>query len=82
MEENKVIWPGWEVVRKIGSGSFGAVYEIRRDMFGDVEKAALKVIHIPQTGMRSRNCEAWAMTMPASPPTLRDIWRISSKSIP
>ena len=48
MEENKVIWPGWEVVRKIGSGSFGAVYEIRRDMFGDVEKAALKVIHIPQ----------------------------------
>ena len=48
MENNKVIWPGWEVVRKIGSGSFGAVYEIRRDMFGDVEKAALKVIHIPQ----------------------------------
>ena len=48
MEENKVIWPGWEVVRKIGSGSFGAVYEIQRDMFGDVEKAALKVIHIPQ----------------------------------
>ena len=48
MEENKVIWPGWEVVRKIGSGSFGAVYEIRRDMFGDVEKAALKMIHIPQ----------------------------------
>ena len=48
MEESKVIWPGWEVVRKIGSGSFGAVYEIRRDMFGDVEKAALKMIHIPQ----------------------------------
>lgn len=47
MDEKKVTWPGWEVVRKIGSGSFGGVYEIRRDVFGEVEKAALKVISIP-----------------------------------
>lgn len=44
-----ISWPGWEVVRKIGSGSFGAVYEIRRDVFGEVERAALKVISIPQS---------------------------------
>ena len=37
MDEKKVTWPGWEVVRKIGSGSFGGVYEIRRDVFGEVE---------------------------------------------
>ena len=43
-----VQWPGWETVGLIGRGSFGAVYEIRRDMFGEVEKAALKVISIPQ----------------------------------
>lgn len=41
-------WPGWETVRLIGRGSFGAVYEIQRDVFGDIEKAALKVISIPQ----------------------------------
>jgi serine/threonine protein kinase len=42
------MWPGWETVRLIGRGSFGGVYEIRRDVFGDTEKAALKVITIPE----------------------------------
>ena len=28
--QTPVFWPGWEVVQKIGSGSFGAVYAIRR----------------------------------------------------
>ncbi len=44
-----VSWPGWEIVRKIGNGSFGSVYEIQRDVFGDIERAALKVITIPQS---------------------------------
>lgn len=43
-----MIYPGWKTVRKIGTGSFGAVYEIERDLFGKTEKAALKVISIPQ----------------------------------
>ena len=42
-------WPGWETVRLIGRGSFGAVYEIERDILGEKEKAALKVITIPQS---------------------------------
>lgn len=41
-------WPGWETVRLIGKGSFGAVYEIQRDVMGETEKAALKVISIPK----------------------------------
>lgn len=41
-------WPGWKIVRLIGRGSFGAVYEIQRQVFDDTEKAALKVISIPQ----------------------------------
>lgn len=48
MEERKVTWPGWENVRLIGRGSFGGVYEIQRDVFGERERAALKVISIPQ----------------------------------
>ena len=49
MGEKKVLWPGWETVRVIGRGSFGTVYEIERDMLGEMEKAALKVITIPQS---------------------------------
>ena len=45
---HNVSWPGWETIKLIGRGSFGAVYEIQRDVFGDIEKAALKVISIPQ----------------------------------
>lgn len=46
--EKRATWPGWETVRLIGRGSFGAVYEIQRQVFDDTEKAALKVISIPQ----------------------------------
>lgn len=49
MENNIVSWPGWEIVRLIGEGSFGAVYEIQRNTFGNIEKAALKVISIPKS---------------------------------
>ena len=41
-------WPGWKVVRYIGSGSYGKVYEIEREYYGEKEKAALKVMTIPQ----------------------------------
>ena len=46
---NQIQWPGWEVTRLIGNGNFGSVYEIERNLYGNVEKAALKVIHIPQS---------------------------------
>ena len=48
IENSRIAWPGWETVGLIGRGSFGAVYEIQREIFDDVEKAALKVISIPQ----------------------------------
>lgn len=41
------VWPGWEVVRTIGSGTYGQVFEIRKVDFGEVFSAALKVIQIP-----------------------------------
>ena len=46
---DNIVWPGWETVCLIGRGSFGAVYEIKRDVLGEKEKAALKVITIPQS---------------------------------
>ena len=48
IDMQKATWPGWETVRLIGQGGFGAVHEIRRNLFGVTEKAALKVISIPQ----------------------------------
>lgn len=49
MEENILqgVWPEWQIVRKIGKGSFGVVYEaVRRDH--QIEsRAAVKVISIP-----------------------------------
>ena len=47
--ENRNAWPGWKTVHLIGRGSFGAVYEIERDNYGHKERAALKVISIPQS---------------------------------
>ena len=47
MEADIVLWPGWETVRLIGRGSFGSVYEIKRDVLGVPERCALKVISIP-----------------------------------
>ena len=47
-DQAKALWPGWETVKLIGRGNFGSVYEIKRDVFGNIERAALKVITIPQ----------------------------------
>lgn len=47
-ETINIPWKGWEIVRRLGSGSFGTVYEIRREMYGVSEKAALKVIPVPK----------------------------------
>ncbi len=41
------VWSDWRVVRLIGEGSFGKVYEIVRNNFGIEEHSALKVIQIP-----------------------------------
>ena len=46
--EKKAVWPGWETVRLIGRGSYGTVYEIRRTVYGAVERAALKLVTVPQ----------------------------------
>ena len=54
MYEN-VNFPGWEVVRKIGEGSFGGVYEIHRTLpDGRVEKAALKKLTVPKDNIEIR----------------------------
>ena len=42
------VWPGWKTVKVIGRGSFGAVYEVERQLFSSAEKAAVKHISLPK----------------------------------
>ena len=44
---NVLHWPGWETGNRIGHGAFSTVYEIHREQYGFIERAALKVITIP-----------------------------------
>lgn len=49
-EQLNQIWPGWMLVRKLGQGSYGGVYEIQRNFPGGrVERSALKKISIPHS---------------------------------
>ena len=50
MEKEKELyipWPGWRVVDDLGSGAFGKVFEIERNLAGVNEKAAMKIISRP-----------------------------------
>lgn len=40
-------WPGWKIGECIGKGGHGVVYKIEREVFGDVERNALKIIKVP-----------------------------------
>lgn len=63
------IWPGWQIDHLIGSGGYGKVYEIHRHNGPYLERAALKVIRIPQDrseleqlrldGLSEESTEAW-----------------------
>ena len=49
MNNITIPWSDWKIVRKIGRGGYGTAYEISRaDVFGNEERAALKIISIPQ----------------------------------
>ena len=39
----------WQVVRELGRGSFGQVYEIQKEEFGQTYRGALKIISIPKS---------------------------------
>ena len=52
----------WRIERKIGEGSFGTVYEIRREDFGQTYTAALKVITVPRSGVEYQGALDEGMT--------------------
>jgi len=57
-----VVFDNWEIKGKIGEGSFGQVFEIQREDFGQVYRAALKVITVPQNEAELRGALEEGMT--------------------
>ncbi len=50
MDDKSIQIPGWKIIRVIGQGGFGKVYEVEKDdEFGGVAHSALKVISIPES---------------------------------
>lgn len=47
LDNTFIPWDGWKIIRRIGKGSYGTVYEIERALGTYTEKAAMKVISIP-----------------------------------
>lgn len=59
MEQEKMLpWKNWEVVRLIGRGTYGDVYEIRKENAGYSTKAALKIIHVSLDEQKRRELES------------------------
>ena len=51
MEDFKKIilpWPDWKIEKYLGSGAYGKVYEIEKNVSGVQEKAALKIVSRPR----------------------------------
>ena len=47
-QEGDIVFKDWKIVRWIGGGASGAVYEVQKDGLGVPLKAALKVMRVPQ----------------------------------
>ena len=47
-ENIRLPWPDWKIVKYLGGGAYGKVYEIERNISGVQEKAALKIVSRPK----------------------------------
>ena len=63
-EIGSIVFDKWKICRELGQGSYGTVYEIQREDFGGVYKAALKVITVPQSRSELQSVLDEGMTPP------------------
>ena len=64
-EIGSIVFDKWKICRELGQGSYGTVYEIQREDFGGVYKAALKVITVPQSRTELQSVLAEGMSAPS-----------------
>jgi len=53
-----IVLGNWTLIRLIGEGSFGSVFEAERKEFNNVYKSAIKIITIPQSQAEMRSAQA------------------------
>ena len=51
IKQYEPLWDAWEIKRKIGEGSFGAVYEVETSLYDVTRRAAVKLITFRNTDM-------------------------------
>lgn len=56
-----VVLGNWKLIRLLGEGSFGKVFEAHRDEFGTIYKSAIKIITIPYSQSEIINARAEGM---------------------
>ena len=56
------VWPDWTSVKLLGKGASGAVYEIHRYVRSNLEKAAMKVIRVPESDADAERLQFQGMT--------------------
>ena len=55
------LWGSWYITKLIGQGNFGKVFEIERQEFGEIYRAALKIITVPQNESEIKSVMASGM---------------------
>lgn len=53
--------PGWEIVRELGSGSYGTVFEVHKKNLKVTAKAAVKMMRIPKSDSEIREAMSEGM---------------------
>lgn len=54
-KKHEPFFGSWHIANMLGEGSFGKVFEIHREDFGETYKAALKVVTVPQNESEVRS---------------------------
>lgn len=55
-EDIRLPWQDWKIVKYLGGGAYGKVYQIERNISGIQEKAALKIISRPKDASEIEAC--------------------------
>jgi serine/threonine protein kinase len=55
-ENIRLPWPDWKIVKYLGGGAYGKVYEIERNIAGIREEAALKIVSRPKDSEEVESC--------------------------
>ena len=81
-EIGSIVFDKWKICRELGQGSYGTVYEIQREDFGGVYRAALKVITVPQSRTELQSVLDEGMTPPQAKQYFYSVVEASAASAP